>query len=358
MNTNSTAAGLTRLWERTYPDDPFDEFAFDDRLLYLLCNSSLRVLDAADGHEVRSKGVSWAPMRCRPRFWGEYIFVPRYSQGVLRLKKDLSEELELWPGAGTCSVAVSSDWLYCSTWDANRDCLAKVSPVDGTIAWGKRIGGGHACSATIVDGIVYAGFVDGIVGAFYADSGQPKWQRPGLTRISDTGICRVENGVVFIPADVQQSGAPLERVYALYAETGVVKWFRPLDSSPHTYLTLLDDYVYCGSANTLHGFHRESGVPLSPLAIDPQITCPRRPRGLGLPFVAYPSSIIPYNNLLFVGAGQFVIAVDPGTLTEVARYQMEGGEVLRFLIVGSILYVGTGNYDDMCSRLTAYALPS
>ncbi len=235
MNTNSNAADLTKLWERTYPDDPFDEFAFDDRLLYLLCNSSLRVLDAADGHEVRSKEMSWTAIRSQPRFWGEYIF---------------------------------------------------------------------------------------------------------------------------IPADVQKPGASLDRVYALHAETGIVKWYRPLDSSPHTYLTLLGDHVFCGSANTLHGFHRESGVPLSPLAIDPQITCPRRPRGLGLPFVAYPSSIIPYNNLLFVGAGQFIIAVDPGTLTEVARYQMEGGEVLRFLIVGSILYVGTGNYDDMCFRLTAYALPS
>jgi outer membrane protein assembly factor BamB len=117
------------------------------------------------------------------------------------------------------SPVVASGRVFIGTGEFD-DHFYALDAATGAVVWSKHLADGFFATATVANGVVYAGLVNGRLYAWKAATGARKWVVT-LPSVID-GPAAAANGVVYIHSD----GV----LYALSAATGLPVWSKPVPS--------------------------------------------------------------------------------------------------------------------------------
>jgi len=239
------------------------------------------------------------------------------------------------------AVLLGSGAVYAGGYVAN-------APSQGEVVWQFQAGGGIATSATISDGVVYIGSMDGRLYAVDAQSGQERWEfEAGDLILSKPAVA---DGVVYFGA----GGLDLTdlHLYALDVQSGQERWtFKMAGRFRVSPPAVSDGVVYVADDRNLYAVDVQSGVERWRFQADGR---PQAQRGayehtdLFSPVVA--------DGVVYVGSNDtYLYAVDALSGQTKWKFQAGGGFYGGFwssaAISGGVIYIS--NDDGYLHALDA-----
>jgi outer membrane protein assembly factor BamB len=163
-----------------------------------------------------------------------------YAYDALTGAKVWSTQLRGFPGG----AAVSQGRLYVGTSNSPPYRVYALDAATGERLWSRTVdgsegGGGVHGTVTVANGVVYVGAQDGLVYAFDAVTGQPRWTFQTGDAIFQTSPV-VANGVVY-------AGSRFGTFYALDASSGAMLWSYATTEPVGTTAAIADGRLYVGS---------------------------------------------------------------------------------------------------------------
>jgi outer membrane protein assembly factor BamB len=198
-----------------------------------------------------------------PVVWNGTVYIISKENGLNAV--DATTGILVWRNSGysnSNTPAINNGTLYSSPWH-----IEALDATTGTQIWEFHSGNAFK-TPVVVNGMVFAGDGNGDIYAFDARTGKNRWN---FTTIGDTRGLAVSNDTVYLMAKlVNTTFSPTpdrsmdrteitNRMYALNADTGTLKWVITPPGNVSCGIAITDGTLYAGTDNNFNAFDAING---------------------------------------------------------------------------------------------------